>query len=204
MYRDILPESQREWPLLGLNLLRLLAKNKLDEFHIELEIIPFDKRSNFYIKHPVELEQCMMEGSYNKIMKGRDSVPLDTYKFFMNMLMNTVRYGEWANLKRKKELTHTAIFRDEIASCFEKAYNSLSVSEAQQELFLDANQFTAYAQQVIKAQLWKSLMLSQRNWRIVNGTVQFRAQEKPSVAEIPSLKLIQQTLQYARELERII
>lgn len=56
------------YPLLGLNLLFLLSQNRVAEFHIELELLPVDKiLNNVYIKHPVSLEQYIMEGSYNKV-----------------------------------------------------------------------------------------------------------------------------------------
>ena len=35
-----LPESPKQYPILGLNLLRLLAQNRIAEFHTELELIP--------------------------------------------------------------------------------------------------------------------------------------------------------------------
>ena len=85
------PTSQRQYLIIGLNLLHLLAKNKLDEFHIELELIPIDLHSNVYIKHPVQLEQYMMEGAYNKVLKAKDAVPDASYTYFMDLLMGTVR-----------------------------------------------------------------------------------------------------------------
>ena len=101
--RDDLPESSFKYQLLGLNLLRLLAQNKLADFHTvsregtddlfilshderaigkmylyehiimfpllqELELLPpKDLHQNVYIKHPVSIEQYLMEGSYNKV-----------------------------------------------------------------------------------------------------------------------------------------
>ena len=63
-----LPESQFKYQLLGLNLLCLLSQNRVSEFHTELERLPADKIQNsVYIKHPVSLEQYIMEGSYNKV-----------------------------------------------------------------------------------------------------------------------------------------
>ena len=39
------------------------------EFHTELERLPAKEvQSNVYIKHPVSLEQYIMEGSYNKVL----------------------------------------------------------------------------------------------------------------------------------------
>ena len=48
-----LPASQREYPILGLNLLRLLAQNRIAEFHTELELIaPDAQATNVYVKYP--------------------------------------------------------------------------------------------------------------------------------------------------------
>jgi 26S proteasome regulatory subunit N12 len=38
--RQVLPPSQNEAVLTGLNLLRLLVQNRIAEFHTELEVIP--------------------------------------------------------------------------------------------------------------------------------------------------------------------
>lgn len=67
-YRDELPESAYKYQLLGLNLLFLLSQNRVAEFHTELELLPADQiQSNVYIRHPLSLEQYLMEGSYNKV-----------------------------------------------------------------------------------------------------------------------------------------
>ena len=42
-YQKILPESPYKYQLLGLNLLHLLAQNRLAEFHTELELLPVEK-----------------------------------------------------------------------------------------------------------------------------------------------------------------
>jgi hypothetical protein len=66
--RDQLPESAYKYQLLGLNLLFLLSQNRVAEFHTELELLPADQiQSNVYIRHPLSLEQYLMEGSYNKV-----------------------------------------------------------------------------------------------------------------------------------------
>merc|ERR1712013_865455 len=64
-----LPDSPFQYQLLGLNLLCLLSQNRVAEFHTELERLPaHEVQSNVYIKHPVSLEQYIMEGSYNKVI----------------------------------------------------------------------------------------------------------------------------------------
>ena len=49
------------------------------EFHTELERLPAKEvQNNVYIKHPVSLEQYIMEGSYNKVLFL--IMPLFSYK----------------------------------------------------------------------------------------------------------------------------
>lgn len=56
------------YELLGLDLLCLLAQNKVGEFHTALEHLPAGVVSdNVYIRHPVAMEQYLMEGAYNKV-----------------------------------------------------------------------------------------------------------------------------------------
>jgi len=174
-YATKLPASSRQYMIIGLNLIHLLAQNKLDEFHTELELIPLEKHQDIYVKHPIQLEQYMMEGAYNKVLKAKDNVPHESYSFFMEMLMGTVR--------------------NEIADCLQKAYNVISVKDGQKLLgFSNPKQFESY--------------LTKRNWTITTNnhgidevTFKVEAETKP---EIPSMKLIQQQLHYASELERII
>ena len=65
-----LPESAYQLQLLGLNLLALLAQNRVGEFHTELELLPPEAiHNNVYIKYPVALEQSLREGSYNKVRR---------------------------------------------------------------------------------------------------------------------------------------
>ena len=87
-----LPESSRMYELLGLNLLFLLSQNRLGDFHTELELLPPDiLLSNPYIESPVQLEQFIMEGKYNKVIDTRYNVPADSYKFFIDVLLVTIR-----------------------------------------------------------------------------------------------------------------
>ena len=46
---------------------------------------------NIYISYPVHLEQYLMEGSYNKVFLLKENVPADTYKFFVEKLLLTLR-----------------------------------------------------------------------------------------------------------------
>jgi len=123
---DQLPESPFMYQLLGLNLLCLLAQNRVAEFHTELERLnPNDIQHNMYIRHPVSLEQYIMEGSYNKVLLAKGNVPAESYNFFIDILMETVR--------------------NEIASCMEKAYADISCGDAARMLNIPTNDMANYA-----------------------------------------------------------
>ncbi|OWM85200.1 hypothetical protein CDL15_Pgr027987 [Punica granatum] len=133
--RELIPPSPQECPILGLNLLRLLVQNRIAEFHTELELLSPSAMENPCIQHAVELEQSFMEGAYNRVLSARQSVPHETFVYFMDLLAKT----------------------------------------------------------------------EHPEWEIKNGFVFFqKAKESAPSKEIPSLQLINQTLSYARELERIV
>jgi 26S proteasome regulatory subunit N12 len=125
-YAGLLPESALKYQLLGLNLLCLLSQNRVAEFHTELERIPLDQiKTNVYIRHPVSLEQYIMEGSYNKILHAKGNVPAESFKYFIDILLNTVR--------------------DEIASCLEKSYPEIGCADAARMLSLPASDLDQYS-----------------------------------------------------------
>ncbi|KAJ3216772.1 hypothetical protein HDU67_008949 [Dinochytrium kinnereticum] len=161
---------------LGLNLLRLLAQNRISEFHTELEVIePEQLSANIYIKHPLQIEQCLMEGSYNKVWNSRLNVPAEEYLFFIDILMGTIRLSD---------------DRNEIASCSEKAYTSLPLPDAATLLYFKTpSDVVPFAHE--------------RGWTISEGKIIFTTTNTENV-ELPTSKLIRQTLTYARELERIV
>ncbi|EDM07844.1 proteasome (prosome, macropain) 26S subunit, non-ATPase, 8, isoform CRA_c [Rattus norvegicus] len=126
-YKEQLPESAYMHQLLGLNLLFLLSQNRVAEFHTELERLPAkDIQTNVYIKHPVSLEQYLMEGSYNKVFLAKGNIPAESYTFFIDILLDTIR--------------------DEIAGCIEKAYEKILFAEATRILFFSTpKKMTDYA-----------------------------------------------------------
>ncbi|CAN6450253.1 unnamed protein product [Victoria cruziana] len=170
----LIPPSPQEYQILGLNLLRLLVQNRIAEFHTELELLPASALENPCIKHAVELEQSFMEGAYNRVLSARQTVPHSTYVYYMDLLAKTVR--------------------DEIAGCSEKAYDYLTIGDAKQILMFSSEQ-----------ELLEYITEEHPDWEARNGFVFFqRAKETAPCKEIPSLQLINQTLSYARELERIV
>ncbi|XP_057455827.1 26S proteasome non-ATPase regulatory subunit 8 homolog A-like isoform X2 [Lotus japonicus] len=169
-----LPPSPQEYPILGLNLLRLLVQNRIAEFHMELELLSSSALENPCIKHAVELEQSFMEGAYNRVLSACQTVPHETYVYFMDLLAKTVRH--------------------EIAGCSEKEYGSLPIKDARKTLRFSSDK-----------ELFEYIKEEHPEWEIKNGLVFFqKAKESAPCKEIPSLQLINQTLSYARELERIV
>ncbi|KAJ2711802.1 regulatory particle non-ATPase [Coemansia spiralis] len=111
-----LAESKVMYPLIGLNLLRMLSENLIADFHTMLERIDLEQlQTNPFIVHPVKLEQALMEGSYKKVWQARSEVPTPEYVFFMDIFMSTIR--------------------NEVASCVEKSYKSLPLADAKSVLF---------------------------------------------------------------------
>ena len=94
MCSSILPQSEREFPIRGLNLIRLLIQNRIADFHTTLESLPLpadELIANPFIRHPVNLERWLMEGSYSKVWNAREEAPAEEYKFFVDSLMGTIR-----------------------------------------------------------------------------------------------------------------
>ena len=116
--RGMLPASQQELPMTGLNLLRLLVQNRIAEFHTELELIPPEVQADPSIKHAIQLEQWLMEGAYNKVLDASRQLPSEYHAGLMQQLASTVR--------------------DEVASCSEKAYLSLKLKDAQKLMMFDS------------------------------------------------------------------
>ncbi|KAL4425703.1 hypothetical protein ABPG75_009719 [Micractinium tetrahymenae] len=180
--RGLLPPSPQEAALTGLNLLRLLVANRIAEFHTELEVVPEEVRAAPEVAHVVQLEQWLMEGAYNKVLAARESASSDYYRHFLDQLSSTVR--------------------DEVASCSERAYESLSVADAVGLLMLGSEaEVEAYARE--------------HGWEVAGGRITFKpaggkgsgkeggTAAAPAVA-LPALEIIGHCMNYAREIERIV
>ncbi|CAN8075445.1 unnamed protein product [Agarophyton chilense] len=126
-YAGVMAQSKRQNLLLGLNLLRLMAQNRIAEFHTELEVIAPSARSDKYINYPLRLENYLMEGSYSKIREEKMAAPHAAFNLFVDMLMITVR--------------------EEIAACCERAYEMLECDAARRMLSISSeaelNEFCA-------------------------------------------------------------
>jgi len=168
-----LPPSPQEAPLAGLHLLRLLVQNRIAEFHTELELIGPAAQAAPFVAHAIQLERWLMEGAYNKVLSARKSPPSELHAPLMEKL--------------------AAMVRDEIASCSEKAYESLGLGDAAKALMLDSE---AAAREFAGA----------RGWAVAGGRIVFAspADAPASARQALSMDIIKNTLVYAKELERIV
>ena len=83
-------ETKLLYGLIGLTLTPFPFR--LAEFHTELELLPVKEiQNNIYLKHPVSMEQYLMEGSYNKVFLAKGNVPAESYIFFVDILLKTIR-----------------------------------------------------------------------------------------------------------------
>lgn len=169
-YSHLLSRSDLQWPILGLNLMSLLVSNKLSEFHAELELLTPKQLDERYISFPIQIEQELMEGSYNKVLHASKELPLPEFAYFMDVLSGTVR--------------------DKIAACSEKAYEKLTLTDAQKLLRLKSVEETKQYS-------------AKRGWDVREKEV-YLPLNKDSSLDIPALKLVQQHLVYAQELEQIV
>jgi 26S proteasome regulatory subunit N12 len=174
-YKEDLQPSAYMYRILGLNLLRLLSQNRVADFHTELELLPLDIKEAC-IECPVKLEQWLMEGRYNKIFLSRRNVPHESYTFFLDILLNTIRV--------------------EIASCIEAAYDQITLSEAARVLFFNqVQEIDAFIRS--QGKTWTL----EGNHLIFSNNLNNKDR---TIERLPSLQLMQQTITYARELEMIV
>lgn len=136
--------------------------------------MPEHAREDPNIAFGIKLEQYLMEGSYNKVLEAREQVPNPCFRFFLAHLLTTVR--------------------ENLAECAELAYSCLTLRDAQKMLIFDA-----------PADLSAYIRERKPEWVVRDDRIWFKAPEKSlGAADIPSLKLVGETLSYATELDRIV
>eukprot|EP00698_Gefionella_okellyi_P017500 TRINITY_DN5128_c0_g1_i1.p2 TRINITY_DN5128_c0_g1~~TRINITY_DN5128_c0_g1_i1.p2 ORF type:complete len:119 (+),score=41.38 TRINITY_DN5128_c0_g1_i1:525-881(+) len=118
------------------------------------------------------MEQFIMEGSYTKVWEGRTNVPQDSYAFFMDLLMGTLR--------------------KQIAATSEKAYQRLPLVHAQKVLLFD-NQASLL-----------QFVGTMKEWSVKDGYVLFNNAADADDGQLAADDVIRQTINYAKELERIV
>ncbi|CRG99806.1 26S proteasome regulatory subunit RPN12, putative [Plasmodium relictum] len=181
-YKDILPKSKKQNGILGVYLLYLLASNSIGDFHMTLEIIPIEDQNDKYIKYVLELEQHIMDGYFHYVLTRKDEIPLYLYSLFMERLYSTIRY--------------------KLADCIFSSSNSISLLHACELLkFKSENELyefiTAYNE--TKTSQGENNVI----WEIKNNKIFFNNKTVNS-QEVPALEILNNTIGYATELERIV
>ncbi|RPA81626.1 hypothetical protein BJ508DRAFT_111582 [Ascobolus immersus RN42] len=179
-YEDArLGRSEMRNRVVGLQLLLLLSQNSIAEFHTLLETLEMEGAQNggrpeddVYVRYPVMLERWLMEGSYDKVWEATrgGKVPSEEYALFSTVLVGTIR--------------------NEIASCSERAYTSIPISNAKNLLFLESEGA------VIE-------FARERGWLVKDSRIWFPSEEGDKEV-LNSESIIENTLGYARELETIV
>jgi 26S proteasome regulatory subunit N12 len=166
--------TSRKCHILGLNLMHLLVDNRLSEFHSELELLTEQEASNIFVSFPINLERQLMVGIYDEVLNAGRNVPDPSYQFFVDNLLQTVR--------------------DSIADCVEVSYKTMTMADAMTMMKFDTPQaLREYVQEC------------RDDWIVEGDTLCFQPPPMGSKAsDIPSMKLISQSLSYATEMERIV
>jgi 26S proteasome regulatory subunit N12 len=173
-YSTTIQESPRKCHILGLNLMNLLVDNRLSEFHAELELLTEDESRNSFVTFPINLERQLMVGIYDEVLNV--TVPDPSYRFFVDNLLQTVR--------------------DSIADCVEVSYKNMKISDAMTMMKFSTQQ-----------ELLEYVEESRDDWIVEESTNTLCFQPPPTgskAGDIPSMKMINQTLSYATEMERIV
>jgi len=167
-------DNNMKCKVLGLNLMYLLVENRLSEFHAELELLSEVEASTPYVSFPINLERQLMVGSYDEVLNAGQHIPDQSYQFFMDNLLQTVR--------------------DSIADCLEVAYKTMSIVEAVKMMKFDSKEeLMEYIEE-----FRDDWIIDDTNLCFQPPSSGCKA------SDIPSMKLIAQNLSYATELERIV
>jgi hypothetical protein len=168
------PMSTSEPIILALNLMRLLANNDIGALHAELELLPEAVRGSSPVKYAMELERLMLEGNYHRVRVAAANAPDPSFQFFVRLLVPTIRR--------------------EVAASVTAAYDSISKQTLTQMLLLDS-----------PAELDAIVQQHKGAWRVVGDRVHFE-REQTAVKDVTRVaaQLIEQNVNYARQVERIV
>ncbi|KAI7695332.1 hypothetical protein SSS_02216 [Sarcoptes scabiei] len=134
-------------------------------------------QNNVYVRHPVTLEQYLMEGRYNKIFLSKNNVPSKYYTYFIDILLDTIR--------------------EDIADCIEKVCDIIGRKDAFRLLFFSQQEepeMATYARR-------RKWTLNEQDQFTFN---QRKDRCEPGITKIPARKIALQMLDYTRELEMIV
>jgi len=117
--KELKKQSTNRQYLQGLYLMYLLVKNKPETFHTEIEQLEFEDLENKFIKLPINVDEYLMDGRYNKVLSLMNKLPDQNFAMFLAEMENTIR--------------------NEIAASLQLIHDSMPVKNAIQILHLSDN-----------------------------------------------------------------
>jgi len=176
---SLLSRSENQERIAAIYLLYLLSFNRFSDFHIELEKISEELQQNQFILFPIKLEQWIAIGSYSNVLEAKKKSPLTYFNVFLERILETLRY--------------------EISRSAEKAYERISLAEAQKMFLLNSSQeLKGFIQQEENHGKEKGI-----EWKIEGNYLHFIPIEEDS-NKLAFTKGIPDILSYANELEKIV
>lgn len=170
---NVLGVSPRRAAIQGLHLLNLLVTGQRPQYYSYLARLP--DKSDEHIRFVVQLEQCLVEGTFHRLLVARQQVPAQEYIWFVDSLLETVRL--------------------QIAEGIEIAFTSLEVSRATSLLlFADQNLLIEFATK-------KTWMINGNSIKFPNSIMKV---QKKSLQLTSPIAMIEKSIFYAKELEQII
>jgi len=164
-------DSDKEPLLWGLRLLTYLVQNRIADFHATVELLPPGLTSTPEVSHVMELEGWMMQGSYAKVGEAQNVAVSPYYVPLLQRIVTTAR--------------------NEIASCSQAAYQSLTSADAASILGVSEKDLVQICEE--------------QGWEVAGGRVILQKKGDDDVSRaISNEQVIDNCLQYAKELERIL
>lgn len=121
-----LPPSSHQSVLLGLNLLNLLVAGRSADYLVAMAKLSPPLLTSPPISFVKELELCLKEGTYHRLMMAKERLPAPEYGWLVQALVETVRIG--------------------IAEGMEQAYEEISLTQAVSMLLLTCAQIPMLAE----------------------------------------------------------
>ncbi|KAK6205160.1 putative nuclear integrity protein [Scheffersomyces amazonensis] len=175
--------------IISLNLLYLLSKGLISNFHIELEIIfnsdQYNIEQDKYLQFPINLERNLMEGNYIKIWKllnQKTNLPCIEYEHFIDTLIHALRF--------------------EISKSIDKTYKFLPINNCKNLLY--------FPQELSDSEFEKALFeeFGINNWRLENGNIYFDKSDGDidleGEEESQEHAVIKNVLGYSEQIESIV
>ncbi|KYO03239.1 putative 26S proteasome regulatory subunit RPN12 [Plasmodium gaboni] len=181
-YKDILQKSKKQNAIIGLYLLYLLAYNSIGDFHMTLEILSLEDHNDIYIKYVLTLEQNIMDGFFHHVLTRKEDIPLYLYESFMQKLYTTIRFKLIDCILASTTSIHVLYICELLK--FSNEQNLYDFIIQYNETKNDQGEYNAVCE-------------------IKNNYVVCKNQ-MVSMQELPSLEIINNSIGYATELERIV